>query len=234
MCFSTLISHWGQMQVPSRTYKEEKMISCDNMYPYMNNIKQWKKPPKVVSSHLHTACSKHIVHLLSVILKSDRNYYNSKRWLLEKVLFTVRRETFSSNTSQVICRLKHMSDLAFFMGKLRFYYFHYQLKNPTLIKKKPMLVWIKNAYFASLEDNIIQLFCSDTHFWNRSVSFIKHWINEIHLIRSFINPTTSYYYLQVKVFWWSSFLGFFSQFQLFPLFQDSKTFYHPKTVLIKI
>lgn len=35
------------MQVPSRTYKEEKMISCDNMYPYMNNIKQRKKPPKV-------------------------------------------------------------------------------------------------------------------------------------------------------------------------------------------
>lgn len=34
------------MQVPSRTYKEEKMISCDNMYPYMNNIKQWKKHPK--------------------------------------------------------------------------------------------------------------------------------------------------------------------------------------------
>lgn len=66
------------MQVPSRTYKEEKMISCDNMYPYVNNIKQWKKPIQNRKQHLHTAYSKHIVPLLSVILKSHRNYSKFK------------------------------------------------------------------------------------------------------------------------------------------------------------
>lgn len=65
------------MQVPSRTYKEEKMRSCDIRYPYMNNIKQ-RKINKVKSSHLDTADSTYTVQLLSVLSKSNRHYSKFK------------------------------------------------------------------------------------------------------------------------------------------------------------
>lgn len=65
------------MQVPSRTYKEEKMRSCDIRYPYMNNIKQ-RKINKVESSHLDTADSTYAVQLLSILSKSNRHYSKFK------------------------------------------------------------------------------------------------------------------------------------------------------------
>lgn len=83
------------MQVPSRTYKEEKRISCDIMSPHTNNIKQCKIND-VESSHFHTAYFTCTAHLLSVTLKSNRHYSKFKGDLQKNHFFMQEERLFQT------------------------------------------------------------------------------------------------------------------------------------------
>lgn len=157
MCFSTLISHWGQMQVPSRTYKEEKRISCDITYPHTNNIKQCKIN-NAESSHLHTAYFTYTAHLFSVILKSNR-HCSKLKGDLQKNHFFMKGDSFKQFTTSPSLETHIWPN---FNRRWRFYLL--SAKKRSFNQKNLHLLTLRlTAYFASLEDNIILLFCCDFH-----------------------------------------------------------------------
>lgn len=123
------------MQVPSRTYKEEKRISCDIMSPHTNSIKQCKIND-VESSHFHTAYFTCTAHLLSVTLKSNRHYSKFKGDLEKNHFFMQEERLFQTVHYQPFLETYSRPN---FNRRLRRFiiegFIYYQPKTDLFIKK---------------------------------------------------------------------------------------------------